>query len=180
MSEYPWSKEKITFIWLSSLYNPFNGEICVNELCYILIISIFNFLIFKHLTNQIILKPSLAQKLKLIFKFSTIMEQINVPLWTHMGHKGWRKDGKTFTRCYTIALKCWDEFKNANFVLLYFSSYRSKTIWHLYLKNVEKNNKTMHLRLLFTYMHQNLFNIKKNLVLLLKKNCTCTFLCIVN
>ena len=73
---------------------------CVNELCYILIISIFNFLIFIHFTNQITLKPSLAQKLKLIFKFSTIMGQINIPLWTHMGHKGWRKDGKTFTRCY--------------------------------------------------------------------------------
>ena len=34
------------------------------------------------------LKPSLAQKLKLTFTFSTIMEQIGVPLWTHMGHKG--------------------------------------------------------------------------------------------
>ena len=53
---------------------------CVYELCYILIISIFNFLIFIHFTNQITLKPSLAQKLKLLFKFSTIMEQINVPL----------------------------------------------------------------------------------------------------
>ena len=61
---------------------------CVYELCYILIISIFDFLIFIHCTNQITLKPSLAQKLKLIFKFSTIMEQINVPLWTHMGDKG--------------------------------------------------------------------------------------------
>ena len=78
---------------------------CINELCYILIISIFNFLIFIHFTNQITLKPSLAQKLKLIFKFSTIMGQINVPLWTHMGRKGRRKDGKTFIRCYTIALK---------------------------------------------------------------------------
>ena len=29
--------------------------------------------------------------------------------------RGW----KTFIRCYTIALKFWDEF-NANFVLLYF------------------------------------------------------------
>ena len=55
---------------------------CINELCYILIISISNFLIFIHFTNQITLKPSLAQELKLIFKFSTIMEQINVPLWT--------------------------------------------------------------------------------------------------
>ena len=41
-----------------------------------------------------------------------------------MGHKGWKKDGKTFAGCYTIALKFWDE-SNADFVLLYFSSYRS-------------------------------------------------------
>ena len=34
-----------------------------------------------------------------------MMEQINVPLWTHMGYKGRRKDRKTFIRCYTIALK---------------------------------------------------------------------------
>ena len=53
---------------------------CGYEMCYILIISIFHFLIFIHFTNQITLKPSLAQKLKLIFKFSTIMEQIIVPL----------------------------------------------------------------------------------------------------
>ena len=115
---------------------------CVYELCYILIISIFNFLIFIHFTNQITLKPSLAQKLKLIFKFNTIMGQINIPLWTHMGYKGWRKDGKTFIRCYTIALKLWDEF-NTNFVLLYFSSYSSIKMWHLFLKNVEKSNKAV-------------------------------------
>ena len=121
------------------------------ELCYTLIISIFDFLIFIHFTNQITLKPSLAQKLKLIFKFSTIMEQINVPLWTHMGHKGWRKDGKIFIRCYTIALKLWDEF-NANFVLFYFSSYSSIKKWHIYLKNLKKNNKTVHLRLVLTYL----------------------------
>ena len=51
---------------------------------YILIISIFNFVIFIHFTNQITLKPCLAQKLKLLFKFSTIMGQINVPHWTHV------------------------------------------------------------------------------------------------
>ena len=124
---------------------------CVYELCYILIISIFNFLIFIHFTNQITLKPSLAQKLKLIFEFSTIMGQINIPLWTHMGHKGWRKDGKTFIRCYTIALKLWDEF-NANFALLYFSSYSSIKMWHLCLKNMEKNNKAVHLMLVFTFL----------------------------
>ena len=50
-----------------------------------------------------------------------------------MGHKGWRKDGKTFIKCYTIALKFWDEF-NANFVLLYFSTCSSVKMWHLYLK----------------------------------------------
>ena len=72
--------------------------------------------------NNIKTKPS--TKVKLIFKFSTIMEQINVPLWTHMGHKGWRKDGKTFIRCYTITLKFRDEF-NAYFVLLNFLSYSS-------------------------------------------------------
>ena len=43
---------------------------CVNELCYILIILMFNFL-------QVTLKLSLTQKLKLIFKFSTIKGQIN-------------------------------------------------------------------------------------------------------
>ena len=122
----------------------------MNELCYILIISTFNLLIFIHFTNQITLKPRLAQKLKLIFKFSTIKGQINAPLWTHMGHKGWRKDGKTFIRCYTIALKFWDEL-NANFVLLYFSSY-GLIIWHLYLKNVEENNKAEHLRLVLTFL----------------------------
>ena len=116
----------------------------------LLIIVIFNFLIFIHFTNQITLKPSLAEKLKLIFKFSTIMEQINVPLWTHMGHKGWRKDGKTFIRCYTFALKFWDEF-NANFVLLYFSTCSSIKMWHLYLKNMEKNKREAHLRLGFNY-----------------------------
>ena len=78
---------------------------CFNELCYILNISIFNFLIFIHFINQITLRPSLGQNLKLIFKFSTIMGQINVPLWTQMGHEGSRKDGKTFVRCYTLVLK---------------------------------------------------------------------------
>ena len=151
----------------------------MNELCYILIISIFNFLIFIHFTNQITLKLSLAQKLKLIFKFSTIMEQINVPLWTHMGHKGWRKDGKSFIRCYIIALKFWDEF-NANFVLLHFSSYSSIKMWQLYLKHVEKNNKAVHLKLVLTYLFKNLFNTKKHLAWALKKNCPLTFLCISN
>ena len=58
----------------------------LNELCYIQIISIFKFLIFIHFTNQMTLKPSLAQKLKLIFKFRT--RENLVPLWTHMRHKG--------------------------------------------------------------------------------------------
>ena len=151
---------------------------CVNE-WIVLYTNYFNFLIFIHFTNQITLKPSLAQKLKLIFKFSTIMEQINVPLWTHMGHKGWRKDGKTFISCYTIALKFWDEF-NANFVLLYFSSYSLIKMWHLCLKNVEKNNKTVLLRLVLTYLFKSLFNTKKHLTWALKKSCPLTFLCISN
>ena len=98
-----------------------------------------NFLIFIHFTNQITLKQSLTQRLKLIFKFSSIKRQIFQfgPTW---GDKGWRKDGKTFIKCDTIALKFWDEF-NANFVLLYFLSYRSIKIWHLYLKKVFKNNR---------------------------------------
>ena len=124
---------------------------CINELCYILFISYFTFFIFIHFRNQKTLKPSLAQKLKLIFKFSTIMGQINIPLWTHMGHKGWRKDGKTFISCYTIALKFWDGF-NANFVLLYFSSYSLIKMWHLCLKNVEKSNTAVQLRLVLTYL----------------------------
>ena len=73
----------------------------------------------------------------------------------HMGYKGWRKDGKTFIWCYTIALKFWDEF-NVNFVLLYFSSYRSIKMWNLYLKNVEENNKAVHLRLLLNYLFYHL------------------------
>ena len=115
---------------------------CVTELYYLLIISIFNFLIFMHFKNQITLKSSIAKKLKLIFKFSTITVQISVPLWTHMGQrmkKGW----KTFMRCYAIALKIWDEF-NADFVLLYFSTFSSIKMWHLYLKNIEKKNKAVH------------------------------------
>ena len=97
------------------------------------------------------IKTRPSAKLKLIFKFSKIMGQINIPLWTHMGHKGWRKDGKPFIRCYTIVLKSWDEF-NTNFVLLYFSSYSSLKMWHLFLKNVERNNKAVHLRLVLTYL----------------------------
>ena len=122
----------------------------------------FQFFIFIHFTTQITVKESLAEKLKLISKFGSIKRQINIPLWTRMGHKGWWKDGKkmvkgwkNFYKVLYIALKFWNEF-NANFVLLYFSSYMSIKIWQLYLKNVEKNNKVVYLRLLFTYLHQNL------------------------
>ena len=111
---------------------------------------------------QITLKPSLAQKLKLIFKFGTIMGQRNVPLWTHMGHKGWRKNERIFIRCYTIDLKFRDEF-NASFALLSFSSYSSIKMWHLYLRNVEKNNNAVHLKLALTYLFLNLFNTEKYL-----------------
>ena len=74
----------------------------VNELWYIIIISIFIFLIFKHFTSQTTLKRRLAQKLNLTSKFSSIKRQINIPLWTHMGHKEWRKDEKTFIRHYRV------------------------------------------------------------------------------
>ena len=132
--------------------------LCVNELCYIVIISIvskliFNLLVFIHFTNQITLKPSTkpGTKVKLLFKSSTIKGQINVPFWAHMGHKGWRKDRKTFIRCYAIVLKFWDEF-NANFVLLHFSTCSSIKMRHLYLKNMEKSNKAVHLSLVLTYL----------------------------
>ena len=36
------------------------------------------------------------QKLNLIFKVSQTKQQINIPLWTHIGHKEWREHGKTF------------------------------------------------------------------------------------
>ena len=41
-----------------------------------------------------------------------------------------------------------------------------------------KNSKVVHLRLIFTYLHQNLFNIKKHLALVLKNFCLRSFLCI--
>ena len=48
-------------------------------MCYILTILIFNFRIFIHFTNQITLKQSLAQRLKLIkliLIFSSIKRQV--------------------------------------------------------------------------------------------------------
>ena len=127
---------------------------CYNE-WIVLYINYFNFQFSnRHTFNKpsnIKTKPSTKVIFKLIFKFSTIKGQISASLWTHMGHKGWRKDGKTFIRCYTFALKFWVEF-NANFVLLYFSSYSSIEMWHLYLKNVEKNSKAVCLRLVLTYV----------------------------
>ena len=76
-----------------------------------------------------------------IFKVRQTKQEINISLWTHMGHKEWKEDGKTFTRCYTIALRFGDEF-NANSVLLYFSSSRSINICHF--ENVKTKNKTVH------------------------------------
>ena len=111
----------------------------------------FSYLHTFYKPSNIKTKPSTKVTFKPVFKFNTIKGQISAPIWTHMGHKGWRKDGKTFIRCYTIALKFWDEF-NVNFVLLYFSSYSSIKMWRFYLKNVEKNNKAMHLRLVLIYL----------------------------
>ena len=42
-------------------------------------------------------------------------------------------------------------------------------MWHFFLKNVEKNNKAVHLRLVLTYLFKNLFNTKKHLAWALKK-----------
>ena len=53
-------------------------------------------IIFIHITNQITLKPSLAQKLNLIFKFSLLKRQINIPLWTNMGKKDEERMEKRF------------------------------------------------------------------------------------
>ena len=113
----------------------------------------FSYLHTFYKLNQITLKPSLALKLNLALRSSSIKWEINIPLWTHMEHKGWGKDGKAFIRCCIIALRFWDQF-NASFPLLNFSTYKSMKIWHLYLKKVERNNMGMHLRLLFTYLRQ--------------------------
>ena len=60
------------------------------------------------------------------------------PIW---GIKDEESMEKTFIRRhYTIVLRFWDEF-NANFVLLYFSSYWSITIWNLFPKMSEKKKK---------------------------------------
>ena len=42
-------------------------------------------------------------------------------------------------------------------------------MWHFFLKNVEKNNKAVHLGLVLTYLFKNLFNTKKHLAWALKK-----------
>ena len=151
----------------------------INDLCCTIIFSVFSVFIFKRFTNQITLKQSLAQKLNITFQLSFINWQINISLWTCMGHEGWRKNGKPFIRCYIIALRIWDEF-NANFGLLHFWCCKSIKVWHFYLKNLEENNNTVHLRLFFTYLHQNVFNIKNHLTLVLKNICPCIFLCIPN
>ena len=132
----------------------------------------FSYLHAFYKPNNIITKFRF-KKLNLIFKVSQTKRQINISLSTHKGHKEWREDGKALTRCHPIALEFWDEF-NANFVLLYFSSYRSIKIWHFYFKNETK--KTIR-QCIKTPEH---FNIKKHLALVLKKNRTCTFLYIPN
>ena len=116
-------KARILEYYLYNLMEKLYSALC---LWIVLYTHYFNFLIFIYFTNQITLKQSLAQRLKLIFKFSSVKRQINIPRWTHLEHQGWRKDGKSFTRCYTIALKFWDEF-NVNFVLLYFLKVTSAT-----------------------------------------------------
>ena len=55
--------------------------------------------------------------------------------------------------------------------ILFFYIYVSEEIWLLYLKNVEKNKKVEHFRLIFTYLQQNLFSIQERFALVLKKLC---------
>ena len=148
----------------------------VNELCYTLIISIFSFLIFIHFTSQITSKQSLAQKLNLIFQLSSINWQINIPLGTHAWSmkKGWKNFYKVLYHCFKILRWIWCKFCSVTFLMLQVNKKLT------YLKDVEKNNNAMHLRLLFIYLHQNVLNTKKYLALVLKKICWCTFLCIPN
>ena len=61
--------------------------------------------------------------------------------------------------------------------ILFFYIYVSEEIWHLYLKNVEKNKKVEHFRLLFTYLQQNLYSIKERFALVLK-NFVNVFFCV--
>ena len=42
-------------------------------------------------------------------------------------------------------------------------------MWHFFPKNVEKNKKAVHLRLVLTYLFKNLFNTNKHLAWALKK-----------
>ena len=48
-------------------------------------------------------KISLAEMM--LLKVSQTKGQIDIPLWTHVGHKKWSEDGKKLTRCCTIASK---------------------------------------------------------------------------
>ena len=92
-------------VWLLELHVKLHGEtlhctVSMNPVIYIFLISIISI----HFTNQITLNQSLAQRLKLIFKFISIKRQISIPVWAHLWDKGWRReDGKTFIRCYTTA-----------------------------------------------------------------------------
>ena len=106
---------------------------CINELCYMLIFQFPIFLSSYILQTKKTLIPSLAQKLQ---KLSMIMGQINISLrWDIkdeemiMGQINiplrWDiKDEERMEKLYITTLICLDEF-NANFVLLYFSSYSS-------------------------------------------------------
>ena len=51
---------------------------------------------------------------------------------------------------------------------------------HFFLKNVDKNNEAVHLRLVLTCLFKTFFNAKKHLAWALKKICLFIFLCIPN
>ena len=61
-------------------------------------------LLYTHFNFQFSCLPTFYKRNN-IFKCSAIKGQINVPLWTHIRYKGQQKDGKTFIRCYIIALR---------------------------------------------------------------------------
>ena len=78
---------------------------CANDLCYTLIISIFNFLIVIHFTNQITLKPGQCTKVK---TYIQILHDKGTDkcstLDPHGAYrmKGWKNVYKVLYNCFKI------------------------------------------------------------------------------
>ena len=60
------------------------------------------------------------------------------------------------------------------------NSYVHNALQKIMCRKMWRKKQGSALRLLFIYLHQNLFIIKKHLALVLQKNCPCTFLYILN